>query len=170
MKKSLDSIGTVHMDTAVGPNFELSGRRTFGASFNLKPSTPLPVVSNLNTSSDRAGPDDVALNYNAIPGHSAALVNDYTPTEAHSSTRRKNNPNPVHPKAEDAQHFLKISWPKISRQKEPAILRIASDRVKNHLPLEHPEAVMGHLPSIVQFREVEGTSTATIRQLLGLSH
>jgi len=123
-KTSLDSIGTVHMDTAVGPNFELSGRRTFGASFTLKPSTPLPTASNLNTSSDHADPDGVALNYNAIPGHSAALVNDYTPMETRSSTRRKTNPNLVALKAEDAQHFLKISWPKRARQKSPLFFEL----------------------------------------------
>jgi len=68
----------------------------------------------------------------------------------------------------DAQHFFKVAWPEICRDNEPHILRVALDRAAKHLPVEHQEAVTGHLPNIVQFQEVEGTSTAIIRRLLGL--
>ena len=69
---------------------------------------------------------------------------------------------------DDAQHFFKVAWPEICRDNEPHILRVALDRAAKHLPIEHQEAVTGHLPNIVQFQEVEGTSTAIIRRLLGL--
>jgi len=69
---------------------------------------------------------------------------------------------------DDAQHFFKVAWPEICRDNGPHILRVALDRAAKHLPIEHQEAVTGHLPNIVQFQEVEGTSTAIIRRLLGL--
>jgi len=69
---------------------------------------------------------------------------------------------------DDAQHFFKVTWPEIHRDKEPRILRVALDRAAKYLPVEHQEAVTGHLSNIVRFEEVEGTSTATIRRLLGL--
>lgn len=167
-KTILDDIGTIHTDTATRPNFELSGRRMYGASFTLKPSTPPPIASNLNASPETAAPGAVTIDPNGTSGDSAAPVNNHTPMQTRATTRRKTDPDPDPLKAEDAQHFFKVSWPERSRKKEPDILQVALDRVRDYLPVEHQEAVTGHLPNIVHFREVEGTSTAIIRQLLGL--
>jgi len=71
--------------------------------------------------------------------------------------------------AEDAQYFFKVAWPEISRQKESLIIQTALERAENLLPVEHQASVMEHMPNVIQSQEVEGTSTAIIRRLLGLS-
>jgi len=126
-KTNVNGIGRIHTDTEIGPHFESSGRRTYGASFSLKSNIPLPIISDLDTSS----------------GSNTTTI-------------------------DEAQHFFKVTWPEIRRDKEPCILRVALERAAKYLPVEHQEAVTGHLSNIVRFEEVEGTSTATIRRLLGL--
>ena len=44
-KTNVNGIGRIHTDTEIGPHFESSGRRTYGASFSLKSNIPLPIVS-----------------------------------------------------------------------------------------------------------------------------
>jgi len=81
---------------------------------------------------------------------------------------KKAKADPHTPSVEDAQYFFKVAWPEISRRKESLIIQTALERAEKLLPVEHQAAVMEHMPNVIQSQEVEGTSTAIVRRLLGL--
>ncbi|KAK0204164.1 hypothetical protein DFS33DRAFT_1384418 [Desarmillaria ectypa] len=77
------------------------------------------------------------------------------PSNAPGSTRK---PQPL---------FFKAAWPENSRDREPQIIAEAISRANQYLG-EFKAHVLEHIPTVVSWQEVKYTSTAIIRQLLGL--
>ncbi|KAK0199580.1 hypothetical protein DFS33DRAFT_1267374, partial [Desarmillaria ectypa] len=63
--------------------------------------------------------------------------------------------------------FFKAAWPENSRDREPEIIAEAVSRANQYLG-EFKAYVLEHIPTVVGWQEVKYTSTAIIRQLLGL--
>ncbi|KAK0449041.1 uncharacterized protein EV420DRAFT_788562 [Desarmillaria tabescens] len=164
-------------DKAKGTRFQLVGRRTFGADVRSSDVATSHVLDSSGQSITPQGPHDASSNApittSVPPSPSSILKASNTPQKASSSfpVRQQSSQNAPSdlPGSTRKSHplFFKAAWPENSQDREPQIIAEAISRANQYLG-EFKAYVLEHVPTVVSWQEVKFTSTAIIRQLLGL--